>query len=163
MKTRILFLFMTFCVAGMIHAQDTPVKNQKEKTHSSSTSDLIASKHFEFIPHVVFPTGMPPKDISADNYSIRFDEDEIISGMPYFGTARGGSLFGKDTGMRFRGKPEKFHSTTSNNKNNVTVKVKTSKDSFTLSLEVSESGLAVLTISSSNRQSISYQGELRNF
>ncbi|HEX2920966.1 MAG TPA: DUF4251 domain-containing protein, partial [Bacteroidales bacterium] len=75
----------------------------------------------------------------------------------YGGVGYGGS----DSGLHFKGKPDDF-TVEKNRKANyqVTVNVSESTDNFRLFLTVSFDGSASLSISSNNRESISYVGEI---
>lgn len=86
----------------------------------------------------------------------------VISNMPFYGRAYSGMIMGRDKGMRFKGKPEDFIITSAKNGYNVTTTVKGETDIYVISISVGYSSFATLSISSNDRGTISYQGEIVN-
>ncbi len=84
----------------------------------------------------------------------------IESEMPYFGKAYSSIVYGGDTGMKFKGKPSEF--TVIKGKKGFEVKavVQGTSDRYILYLTVGFSGSSSLSISSNNRSSISYNGDI---
>lgn len=137
-------------------------------TLTFASSPLVAQEatnrgegSYEFLARTVLPVSLPPKDISADNYSVIFSKDKIVSELPYFGTARGAANLGRDKGMRFSGKPEHYEVQRNEKETIIEAVVKTDNDRFVLTLTVSPSNYATLNIQSINREVIVYQGEIR--
>lgn len=136
----------------------TLVSQNKETPQSSSIEALLDSKRFEFIAHSAIPLSMPIKDLVGSGYSVIFSKEEIISVMPFFGRAYSGANMGRNKGMRFQGKPKVF-TIEKSNEIQVNVEVKDG-DTYKLTLRVSDSGFATLHISSNDRETISYRGEV---
>lgn len=160
MKTRILLLMALFCFAfGNISAQEKNNRSEEiAKTDSNRIERLLDSKTFEFIANTALPTGGSSKNLVGSGYSMTFTPEKIVSNLPFYGRGYSGMAMGRDTGMRFQGKPENF--TVEKEKE---YQVKTSVndgDTFEIFLSVSNSGYATLTISSNNRGTISYSGEV---
>lgn len=137
-------------------------------TLTFASSPLVAQEatnrgegSYEFLARTVLPVSLPPKDISADNYSVIFSKDKIVSELPYFGTARGAANLGRDKGMRFSGKPEHYEVQRNEKETIIEAVVKTENDQFVLTLTFSPSKYATLNIQSRNREVIVYQGEIR--
>lgn len=137
-------------------------------TLTFASSPLVAQEatnrgegSYEFLARTVLPVSLPPKDISADNYSVIFSKDKIVSELPYFGTARGAANLGRDKGMRFSGKPEHYEVQRNEKETIIEAVVKTENDRFVLTLTFSPSKYATLNIQSRNREVIVYQGEIR--
>ena len=80
--------------------------------------------------------------------------------MPFFGRAYSAVAYGNDTGFSFKGKPEKFTTEKSKRSFQINALVKGEADIFRLFLSVGSEGSASLSISSDNRSTISYQGEI---
>lgn len=83
-----------------------------------------------------------------------------ISYMPFYGNAYRGVGFGGDTGLKFEGKPEYFTVVKGKKNYNVNAVVKGQNDTYHISLSVEFKGSAMLSISSTNRSNISYNGEI---
>lgn len=168
MKAQVFMVLSTFLLFGNAIAQKTgkkELKIVKKEMRAEAVQDkmdaLIMSKEFEFIANIALPLGMAPKNLVGNNYSIRFTANEIVSDLPYFGTVRSGITFGRDKGMRFKGVPTNFEIEHPAKKYIVTAKVETDDGIFNISMIVSNSGYATLAISSRNKDTISYQGEVR--
>ena len=163
MKTYILLTALSaFLFFGNASAQIQKDKKElKQEIAADRIDNLLASQKFEFIANTMFPMGQPSKNLVGSDYSVTFSPDKIVSDLPYYGVAHGGMGVGRDKGMRFEGEPIDFLITHSGKEYGVTAIVKAGNDSFSISMEVSKSGYATLTINSKNRESISYQGEVR--
>ncbi len=153
---RILYTLVVLFIFGSTTAQ-----NKTEKPHTSIET-LLNSKNFEFIANTALPLGQPPKNLVGSNYSITFSPEMVISNMPFYGRAYSGMIMGRDKGMRFKGKPEDFIITSAKNGYNVTTTVKGETDIYVISISVGYSSFATLSISSNDRGTISYQGEIVN-
>ena len=153
MKTlRILSLIIVFLLSGTLMSQN------KEAPQSRSIEALMDSKNFEFIAHSAIPLSMPIKNLVGSGYSVIFSQEEIISVMPFYGRAYSGVNMGKNKGMRFQGKPE-VYTIEKSKEFQVNVEVKDG-DTYKLTLRVGNSGFATLHISSNDRETISYRGEV---
>lgn len=139
---------------GNANAQDKTEKTQ------SSIATLLNSKSFEFIANTAIPLSGPTKNLVGSNYSITFSPEMVISNMPFYGRAYSGMIMGRDKGMRFKGVPENFTLINSKNGYEVTTSVKGENDTYVISISTGNSGFATLSISSNDRGTISYQGEI---
>jgi hypothetical protein len=121
---------------------------------------MVNAKEFVFVPRTALPSGMSPVNLSINQNYIKFQPDLIDSYMPFFGNAYSGVVYSTDKGLKFIGKPESF--TVEKNKNafQIYAVVKGETDIFRLSLSVGFEGNASLLISSNNRSTISYAGEI---
>ena len=146
-------LFVLF-IFGSAAAQE---KTEKAK---SSIEELLNSKNFEFIANTAIPLSGPTRDLVASNYSITFTPEMVISNMPFYGRAYSGMALGRDKGMRFEGKPENFTVTNAKKGYEVSTEVKGENDTYFISITTGHAGFATLSISSNDRGTISYQGEI---
>ena len=155
----ILFAFCTLSIStGFSQGKS---KQEKRIQIKEEIEQLVNSQNFEFIAKTAFPVGSSPVDINSNNYSVSFTPNLIISFMPFYGTGYSGMAFGPDTGMKFQGKPEQFQVENKPKGFEINALVTSKNDSKTLSLSISDSGSAILNISSNDRSTISYQGEIR--
>lgn len=162
MKTHTLLFIALFCfIFGSASAQETDIKENtiKNAVATGGIADLLNSKTFEFIAKTMYPTSGTPKNLVGSGYSLSFSPEMIISNLPFYGRAYSGMAIKPDKGMRFKGKPKDF-SIEKNNEYQVNTIVNNG-DTFRISLSVSDSGNATLSISSNNRETITYQGEVK--
>lgn len=136
------------------------IKEERKLEKQKLIEAMVNAREFVFVPRTVLPSGMRPINLSLSQNSIKFHPDLIDSYMPFFGRAYGGIGYGTDTGLSFRGKPEKFTTEKKGKIYQISIVVKGETDIFTLFLSVGVEGYASLSISSNNRSSISYEGEI---
>ncbi|HET8803285.1 MAG TPA: DUF4251 domain-containing protein [Aequorivita sp.] len=146
----LIFLF----VFGNAQAQDETEKKQ------SSLETLLNSQSFEFIANTAIPISGPTKNLVGSNYSITFSPEMVRSNMPFYGRAFSGMAYGRDKGMRFEGHPENYTVINAKNGYEVSAEVKGENDTYFISITTGNSGFATLSISSNDRGTISYQGEI---
>lgn len=135
-------------------------KDEKKLDKRSRVEMMINSRDFVFIPRIALPSGMKPVNLATDQYNIKFQPYFIDSYMPFFGRAYSAVGYGNDTGLSFKGKPEKIEIGKNRKTFQVNVIVKGGTDIFRLFLSIGFEGSASLSISSDNRSTISFQGEI---
>lgn len=135
-------------------------KDDKKLEKRGQLEMMINSRDFVFIPRIALPSGMKPVNLATDQYGIKFQPYFIDSYIPFFGRAYSAVGYGNDTGLSFKGKPEKFEIEKNRKTFQVNVIVKGGSDIFRLFLSIGFEGNASLSISSDNRSTISYQGEI---
>lgn len=162
MKTLVLSFFLSFSMLIGFGQEKSKqqIKEEQKLAKQKKVEALIDSKEFEFEGDMAYPQrGRSISLITNDNY-LRFKNDSIHSEMPYFGRAYAGVAYGGGGGLSFKG-PIKEYSI-KKNKKNFTIKseVRDSSDSYKIILTVFFDGGASLTISSNNRDSINYSGDI---
>ena len=135
-------------------------KNESKLEKRGLVEMMINAREFVFVPRIALPTGMRPVNLQGNQYGIKFQPYFIDSYMPFFGRAYSAVGYGNDTGLSFKGKPEKFEIEKNRNTFQVDAVVKGGTDSYKLFLTVGLEGNASLSVSSDNRSTISFQGEI---
>jgi hypothetical protein len=164
MKTKTSFLMVFFSLfLTMGFAQEKSQKQVKEEQKiekQRQTESLVNSKEFVFIARRAFPLGYRTVDLTTNANFVKFQPDFIKSDMPFFGRAFGGRAAYGGGGFNFEGKPKEF--TIEKNKKSYQVKVivKGESDQYILFLTVGFQGNASLSISSNDRSTISYEGNI---
>jgi hypothetical protein len=136
------------------------LKEERKLEKRNQVEMMINAKNFVFVPQTALPEGMKPVNLSINQNYIKFKADLIDSYMPFFGRAYGAVAYSNDKGLSFKGKPEKFTIEKNKKAFQIDVVVKGETDVFRLFLSVGFEGSASLSISSNNRGTISYQGEI---
>jgi hypothetical protein len=164
MKTKIsLFLFLMSLFMTSAFSQKKSEKELKEELKLESQKQVEAMVYdtaFVFVGRTALPTGMKSVNLSSNPNYMKFQPEMIESEMPYFGKGYSGIGYGGDTGLKFKGKPEKFTIKKKKNNYQIDTNVKAESDNFRISLSVTFEGNASLSIISNNRSTISYQGEI---
>lgn len=94
---------------------------------------------------------------------IRFNGDQVDLFLPYFGVRHSGGVYGGDGGIEYKGTAEDLQITDTGNKGEKLIKFTGDQNSEDLRfiIRVFKNGKALTSVSSSQRQSISYQGEIK--
>ncbi len=163
MKTYSILFTVLFCfifpASVVSQEKDLKANTNQETSAISAVASLLNSKTFEFIANTTYPTSGIPKNLVGSNYSMTFSPKMIISNLPYYGRGYSTIAISRDKGMRFEGTPENFI-IKKDREYQVRASVNSENDTYEISLSVSDSGYASLSISSNNRGTISYQGEV---
>ena len=164
MKARvsILVLILSMIVTSGF-SQDKTRREKKEERKMEKQKEIeamINAKEFVFVPQTVLPSRMKPVNISTNGNYIKFQPDYIDSYMPFFGRAYSGVGYGADAGLSFNGTPEKFTLDKKGKTFQINVVVRGGSNTFRLFLSVGFEGNTSLSISSNNRETSSYQGEI---
>ena len=159
MKKLLIFLLAaTFAViavsacgaAGMTAAD----KAQIEQT----VQDQLTAKDYTVLIQLMIPPVGASRAVS--NYSVKVSGDTLVSYLPYIGRAYN-LPYGGGKGLDFTAKIGHYHDQVLQDGNhNIIINLSNGEDIFVYNLNVSPSGSAFLTVSSRNRQTISYTGEL---
>ena len=164
MKTTIIVLLLVVLFQiPVTFAQDNnnrATKEQKKAEKEKQIESLLNSKEFVFEGNYAMPTGSRQVNLASNPNFMKFQPEMIVSEMPFFGTAYSTTGYGTDSGVRFKGKPEKYEIKKVKKGWDVDVVVNDQSDSYKIYLSVTPSGNAQLSISSNRRSSISYSGEI---
>jgi hypothetical protein len=154
MKTRYLLTISILISALLII--ETSGQSVREQMDA-----LLSSRNFVFHATRALPSHGNSIDLTTNVSYVKFSPDFIDSYMPFFGRAYSGVGYGNDQGLHFKGQPEEFKIDRKKNKYQITAMVRDGNENYRLYLTVTPSGSASLSISSNNRESMSYQGEIR--
>jgi hypothetical protein len=164
MKTKIpiLILLLSAVMTTGFSQEKTKkeLKEEKKLENQKRIESLISAKEFTFAPRTALPSGMKSVNISTNNNFVKFQPDLVESNMPFFGRGYGASGYGSDAGLKFKGKPETFTVEKKAKTFIIEVSVKGETDYFKLLLSVGFEGNASLSITSYNRSTMSFDGEI---
>ena len=163
MRTKITQLvLMLLIIATPVMAQTSDRKARKEKMRVEKEKEiaaLVESRNFVFKASRAIPTGYKSVDLTTNSNFVKFSPELIESWMPFFGRAYSVS-YGGDAGIKFEGKPQIFQVEKNKKNYEVEAKVQSNNDTYTINLSVSFEGSSYMSISSNNRASISYNGDI---
>lgn len=153
--TAVLLYFVT----GAAIAQDSTKKSAKA-SKTALVRQLITTQRYAFKAQTMFPMSGRSRVLTSD-YDLRVSKDTVISYLPYFGRAYSASLDPSDNGIQFTS--VNFDYTVTEKKKggwDIIIKPKDYSNVQQLSLSVSADGYASLQVTSTNRQSISFNGTI---
>jgi len=169
MKFKTLLLYLAILVfsiscstsGSLSREQKKELKNEQIEKGLKEVKALLESGTYIFTVQTAQPTGGTAIRISDTNYSIDSKDKYLKAVLPYFGRGYA-SHYSNDPGIKFEGNPESFEIREDHKKNNIQVNFKISGEleGFSVSMYISSTGFGTATITSQNRQSISYYGYL---
>lgn len=153
-----LFIMLTTACAS---SRDSGERQALSAQIASQISDSIEAKTMQFTFDYVTPMRFPPHYLTT-NYTVRLQGDSLESYLPYFGQAYRSNLANNDRSpLSFNGKADDIvikHG----KKNDFAVSFRTSNDTEQLeySLRIFPNGKVTLNVNSSDRETISFEGQM---
>lgn len=163
MKT-ILTIILVLAILGAGGQEKTAKTNRQKKAEKQAeriaeVTDALNSKAFTMDVRTVNPMQGSTINVTSE-YEVRIKNDSLFSYLPYFGRAYTASL-PPESPMIFDSPIEEY-SIEKKGKGmyQVSAKVKNKMDNLIYFFIISETGSATLSVTSNNRQSISYYGTI---
>ncbi|KVV14066.1 DUF4251 domain-containing protein [Flavobacterium sp. TAB 87] len=158
-----LLVFVFFILINSNNAQEKTkrvLKDEQRGITVNQITDLINSQNFVFYARFVEPMASRHINVEGENYTVTYTTDLVESYLPYFGRAYSIG-YGGDGGLKFKGKSESYTVEKKKKYYLISTTVKGENDTFRLTLSVYFEGSATLVVSSNNRSTISYTGEIQ--
>jgi hypothetical protein len=164
-------ILMTACAAG---SKATPEEkaaldkmvNEKQMEVRVLWAQPMASQGLNSIANAgLLPPGSTASriDVSSSRGYLRMVGDTVMADLPYYGERRmGGGYNTRDVGIKFKGVPEEFTSEPMTKSDGYTLKfnINNGTEVFQVMAQLYPNQNALLTIASSHRTNIWYQGNL---
>ena len=154
-------LFWLLGIVLLLAGQSLYAQSKKEKREqkANEVKELIDSKRFTVDVNRAIPMGGRSLNLTSP-YSLEMRGDSVISYLPYFGRAYSAPYGGGD-GLRFEESITDYQSTF-DKKGTARIKfvARTKEDTFRFDVQVFSNGSAIISVTPTNRQNITYQGEL---
>lgn len=159
MKKFIYCLFAAVVAAIFVSACGVARMTAEDKAKIEQTViDNLTEKDYTILIQLMMPPIGASRAVS--NYSVQVKGDTLVSYLPYVGQAYN-LPYGGGKGLDFTAKIGHYHDQVLQDGNhNVIINLFNGEDVFVYNLNISPSGSAFLTVSSRNRQTISYTGEM---
>ena len=162
LKLSFVFMLISACL-NTVNAQTT--KKEKQAAKAAAVKKMVDEHHFVFVANYVTPMRGASKALTSD-YDLKVLKDTVVSFLPYFGQAYLAPTDPTEGGIKFTW--TRFDYTVVTRKNgswDITIKPKEtnitqSRDVQKMILRVSTAGYASLQVLSTNRDAISFDGEI---
>ena len=163
-KTLVVFTFLVLLINLSFAQTKEEKKKKKEETANNeyeTTKSLIETGEYQFIPNWATTQGGKRINLTTNYGYLKINNANAEADLPYFGVAQVASYSG-DGGIIFNNENVvyKIEFDDSKRKINISFKVDQKSESLSINLSVFKSGNASLQVSSSKRNSISYDGEI---
>lgn len=162
---KILLLLLIISTATFLNAQEAKKKSKKEKRAEKNaqlvveTTKLVESKNFVFKARTANPMGGRSVNLTTD-YGVKVLNDSVYSYMPYYGRAYNAAYGSMDSPMTFDLPILDYSMEETKKGYRVKFGVKNASDRVDFSFQIMETGSTTLSVNSTNRQAITYNGNI---
>ncbi|OXA79028.1 protein of unknown function [Flavobacterium aquidurense] len=157
-----ILLVLSFFLSFPVLAQEKTkkeLKAERELQKQKEIEALIDSKNFVFEAQKATPQGGRLLNLDYNTYFLKFNTEKTTCDLPFFGRAYN-VAYGGDGGIKFEGVPENIQIEKKKKSYTVKASVKGKDDAYSLMFTIFYDGGASLSVTSNNRASISYDGEI---
>lgn len=164
MKNLVLIAILMLSVVALNAQEQKKSKKEKraerEAKSVEQTKKIIAAKAWQFDATIMLPSKGNSRSLTT-SYNVVLKDGNVDSYLPYMGVAHSASYGGTDSPMIFEAPIEKY-SVEDGKKGGYIIKftAKNKNDIINYTFNVSSNGSTSLSVNSSNRQHISYRGDL---
>jgi len=161
----IILIILILGTSFAMQAQDQKMTKKEKKAKIEAekkavVKKLIADKTWRFDADRMLPTSGPSKTLTT-NYGVDFLTDKIESYLPFFGRAYKADYGGTNSPMDFKAEVEDYKIEDWKKGGwMIHFSVRNKSDFMQFTYTISATGSATLNVNSSDRQNISYQGEI---
>ena len=164
MKSIKLYLPVMLCLAAMftnVQAAHAQTKAEKKAAKALEIKNLLDSQAYLFYASSVTPMSGRTRQLTS-SYTLDITKEKIIADLPYFGRAYSATPGSSDGGIHFSSADFDYHIADRKKGGwDITIKPKDAKDVQVFNMSVFDNGSATLQVTSTNRQSISFSGDIR--
>ncbi len=162
MKTKYLTGITSVLAAMMLVLALSSCSSSRKMVQLSGDeiSEMINNRTFTFVADRMNPLRGSQKNLTA-YYDLTVDKDTLDSFLPYYGRARG-IILPSDSGLRFTSRD--FNYSVKEGKNNswiVSIRPKDTQQVQSMTLTIFENGSSTLDVNSTNKDPISFYGNLQ--
>jgi len=161
MKKYLLIVLILISIYSIGSAQNA--KSQKKQDNYNQVLAVIESGNFEFVARKANPQGGRQIDLTTNPNYLRVNGKNGEAHMPYFGRSFSGGYGSNDGGINFNGEFAEYNVEKNDAKFRLLIKFKIKGDNDTYNGTLTLTGLenASLSVSSNNKQVISYFGDIK--
>lgn len=153
MKNIKAFLFLFIILAGSL------ITNAQEKK-PGEIKRIVESKNYVFVARMANPQVGSSRQLTPD-YDLTITSDTVISYLPYFGRAYVAPIDPSEGGIKFTSTKFDYKPEYDGKQWKITIKPKDASDVRQLYLDIFDNGTASLQVISTNRQTISFNGYIK--
>lgn len=159
LKNLCILLLIVGAGSSTTFAQST--KKDKKAEKEATIKKNVDGQNYTFTANYVLPQRGGGKQLTETYYDLKVSKDSIIAFLPYFGRAYFDVPYNGDMGMKFTSTKFNYVAKAKKKGWEITIKPTDVKNIDGLMLYVSPDGYASLSITSVNRDFISYNGYLK--
>lgn len=160
LKASILSSFLALCFGLLASCGSSNASFNKAEYNE--LKQLVNSRNFKIENSWANPQGGSQINLIGNSNHIRFKRDSVEIFLPYFGVRHSGGGYGGEGGIKYEGPAKNLKITENSEKGNILVEFEGKQNNEILHffLRLYSNGKTLTSINSSQRSTISYQGEL---
>lgn len=157
------FLALGLILISMSCSSTKNVKNTNDSEPFEQLRELVSSRKFEIKNDWAVPLRFTSINLIGNTNFIRFKGDSVELFLPYFGVRQSGGGYGSSGGIEYEGPAMDLKITEDMANNNILIKFEGRQGSEHLQfiIKLFEKGNASTSVNSSERDHISYWGDVR--
>jgi hypothetical protein len=167
MKRLVKIFAAAVLVLAFIHVADAQTRQEKKAAEQTTIKNMVENNKFFFVADYALPMTGASKMLTSE-YDLKVTKDSIIAFLPYYGVAHVAPSPSDATegGIKFTSTNFSFVQKASKKGGwQITIKprdhdITNWRDVQELTLDISKDGFASLAVVSSNRDPISFQGNV---
>lgn len=163
-KQFILSTLLFFSLMLLLGCGGAKERNEKDLQDLEELMELVESREFEIENTWAIPLGGGRVNLIGNPNSITFKGDSVEVYLPYFGVRHsGGDYGGRDGGIKFEGPVENLVIREDKVKKNIFITFEQNREieNYEFLIRLYPNRNAYTSVNSSQRNSISYQGEVK--
>jgi hypothetical protein len=158
MKKLLLFFLAAAVAVVTVSACGAAMTAADKANIEQSVQENLANKDYTIYIQLMIPSAGPTRAVS--NYSIKVAGDTLVSYLPFIGRAYN-LPYGGGKGLDFTAKINEYHDVANaGGGHDIFINVANDEDVYFYSINVTTNGSAFISVSSRNRERISYTGEM---
>jgi len=162
-------LFILFSILISFHSLSQVGQKESRKEIRREKADKLAieihqmaeSRSLVFVASEAHPMGGGVIHLTSP-YDLKIKGDSVFAYLPYYGVAYHAEYGSSEGGIKFREPAREYRSLFAKSVYEISFKVKSPVDFYTLKLSFSRTGYGTLGVTSNNRQFISFSGRVES-
>jgi len=152
--------------------------NAVAQTDKATTAKIVEAKTYTFVARSVTPLNtldiskvmskMPDAmqggviNLTETYYEVKVTPDSVVAFLPYYGRSFSAPINQDDAGVKFNSKKFEYKSQKGKKRGwDTVIETKDAKENYRLAFNISDNGYVTLSLNSNNKQSVTYQGYLK--
>jgi hypothetical protein len=154
-----IFTFSLFASAQQQKKTRKELRAERQEQRKDDVKTLLGEKNFVFRPTHAMPLGGGSIFLSH-SFDVEVKDDTLISYLPFYGVAYRAEYGARKSAFDFTQPLVNFEMETTSSGYQVNLEVRNKMDYLSYNFHISELGYATLHVTSTNRQAISYYGNI---
>ncbi len=156
-STSVLFMLLSVGLMAQTPTTRSERRAEKQKIRIQEVHSMLQNKSFVFSPTHALPLGSGSIHLNF-SFDAEIKGDSIFSYLPFFGVAYRVEYGGRDSPFSFSLPIENYEMEKDKSGYRINLDVRNKMDYISYVFQISELGYTTLSITSTNRQAISYYG-----